>query len=193
MIKQQQKQLSLKELAWHEGPHNLINFLLKNPLSETLWYVNLFCFSYPRPFYLPQGLLAVPRDHHLGGLPGPTESSVPLPAAEGDWDQENSFSQEAWCPQQAEARLGYGQGAGKRPRCGWRAYITGRRLPSLPFPWSKFTSLTLADKGMVVPGQPFPPLEVIDLHPNPQCSASFGLDFSPPLWWRGPIFTPLCR
>lgn len=51
------------------------------------------------------------------------------------------------------------QGAGKRPRCGWRAHITGRRLPGLPFPWSKFTSLTLADEGMVVPGQLFTPLE----------------------------------
>lgn len=35
--------------------------------------------------------------------------------------------------------------------------------------------------------------EVINLQPNPQRPAPSGLDFSPPLWWRGPVFTPLCR
>lgn len=166
----------------------------KTPYQKPFDMLIYSAFLTPGLSTFPQGLLAVPRDHHLGSLPWPHRKfSAPASSSEGDWDQENDFSQEAWCPQQAEARLGYGQGAGKRPRCGWRAYITGRRLPSWPFPWSKLTSLTLADKGMVVPGQPFPPLEVIDLHPNPQCSASFGLDFSPPLWWHGPIFTPLCR
>lgn len=124
-----------------------------------------------------QGLLAVPRDRHLGGLPWPHRKfSAPASSLEGGWDQENSFSEEAWGPQRAEARLGYSQGAGKQPRCGWRAHITGRELendlgvagghtsqagvfPALRFPWSKFTSLTLADEGMVVPGQLFTPLE----------------------------------
>ena len=112
-----------------------------------------------------QGLLAVPRDRHLGGLPWPHRKfSAPASSLEGGWDQENSFSEEAWGPQRAEARLGYSQGAGnnlgvvgghtsqagnwkttsvwlagthhrqgagKRPRCGWRAHITGRRLPGL--------------------------------------------------------------
>ena len=76
-----------------------------------------------------QGLLAVPRDRHLGGLPWPHRKfSAPASSLEGGWDQENSFSEEAWGPQRAEARLGYSQGAGKQPRCGWRAHITGREL-----------------------------------------------------------------
>lgn len=114
----------------------------------------------------PQDLLAVPRDHHLGGLPWPHRKfSAPASSSEGDWDQENSFSKEAWCPQQAGAYLGYGQGAGKRPRCGRRAHIRVRRLPSLPRPWSRFTSLTLAVNRFLL----------WKSHPSPTQSTAFRL------------------
>ena len=101
----------------------------KTPYQKPFDMLISSAFLTPGLSTFSQGLLAVPRDRHLGGLPWPHRKfSAPASSLEGGWDQENSFSEEAWGPQRAEARLGYSQGAGKQPRCGWRAHITGREL-----------------------------------------------------------------
>lgn len=79
----------------------------KTPYQKPFDMLIYSAFLTPGLSTFPQGLLAVPRDHHLGSLPWPHRKfSAPASSSEGDWDQENDFSQEAWCPQQPWLRSG---------------------------------------------------------------------------------------